>query len=72
MTIARFEIVPCDGVVVYDCTVVRAPDGRFLFYGPKARNEATVLSLAPELRKQVILMTLHEVGIYDAEYADAA
>lgn len=69
-TLARFALEPIAGVLIYDCTIVRAPDGRILIYGPPAKNGAPILSLAPDVRQDVIVMTLREVGI--DEYASAA
>lgn len=69
-TLARFAFEPTDGVLIYDCTIVRAPDGRKLVYGPPTKNGAPILSLAPDVRTDVIMMALREVGIDD--YADAA
>ena len=69
-TLARFALQPTEGVLIYDCTLVRAPDGRTLIYGPPSKNGAPILSLAPDVRNEVIMMTLHEVGIDD--HANAA
>lgn len=69
-TLARFALEPVQGVLIYDCSLVRAPDGRILLYGPPTKNGAPILSLAPEVRTEVIMLTLREVGI--DEHADAA
>lgn len=71
-TLARFAFEPTDGVLIYDCTIVEAPDGRKFIYGPPAANGATILSMAPEIRRTVISMTLREVGIDDRDHAAAA
>ncbi|WP_158665074.1 hypothetical protein [Ensifer adhaerens] len=62
-TLARFAIEPAPGVLIFDCSLVRAPDGRVLFYGPPSRSGAQILSLAPEVRREIIQLTTDEVGI---------
>jgi len=71
-TLLRFTLEPTDGVLIFDCTLVRAPDGRFLVYGPSSTSAREVLSLAPAVRRQIIAMTLSEVGIENDEPAAAA
>ena len=71
-TIARFTFEPMPGVVIFDCIIVQAPDGRTLVYGPPAKNNAPILSLAPEVRRQIISMTLDQIGIDERELARAA
>ncbi|WP_152536148.1 hypothetical protein [Mesorhizobium loti] len=61
-TLARFEFEPVDGVVIYDCILIQAPDGKYLVYGPPAKNDAPILSLAPELRRELISMTLSGIN----------
>jgi hypothetical protein len=71
-TVARFTLVPIDGVVIYDCTIVTAPDGRTLVYGPAAKRGEQILSMAPEVRREIIAMTLREVGIDNDRFTRAA
>ncbi|MCO5156673.1 MAG: hypothetical protein M9945_07935 [Aquamicrobium sp.] len=70
--VARFGLEVVDGVVIFDCSIVQAPDGRMLVYGPLAKNGAPILALAPDIRRDIVSMTLQQVGIDDREYASAA
>lgn len=67
VTLARFAFEPTDGVLLYDCTLVQAPDGKYLIYGPSSKTSAQVLSLAPDVRQELIAMTLNEVCIDDSD-----
>lgn len=64
-TLAQFSFEPADGVLIYDCTAVKAPDGRILIYGPPSRGGSHVLSLAPDVRRQLIELLIDEVGFAD-------
>jgi hypothetical protein len=64
-TVARFAFEPTDGVLIYDCSIVRAPDGRMLVYGPSSKVGAQTISLAPEVRRELIEMMTNEVGFDD-------
>lgn len=65
-TIARFNLAVSEDVTVYDCSLVRAPDGNMLVYGPAGRSNSTILSLSPRARTAVIEMALAAVGMeYD-------
>lgn len=64
-TIARFNLEVTDDVTVYDCSLVRAPDGNVLVYGPAGRSNSNILSLSPRARRAVIEMALDAVGIND-------
>jgi hypothetical protein len=70
-TICRFNFEPADGVLIYDCTLVRAPNGRVLVYGPSSKTDGQLISLAPDVRRDLITMTLREAGIDDDEDAKA-
>ncbi|RWE35004.1 hypothetical protein [Mesorhizobium sp.] len=70
LTLARFEFEPVAGVVIYDCILIQAPDGRYLVYGPPAKNNAPILSLDPALRRELIEMTLQ--GIENDKHCAAA
>lgn len=70
-TLARFQLEPVEGVIIYDCTIVRAPDGRLLVYGPVSRGGSQVLSLAPETRRSIIEMMALEVE-FDHDQRTAA
>jgi hypothetical protein len=60
-TIARFTFEPVDGVVI--CTLVRAPDGRVLIYGPPSKTSSQIMNLAPEVRRAAVSMTQDLLGI---------
>jgi hypothetical protein len=62
-TRARFSFEPLPGVIIFDCTMVEAPDGRMLIYGPPSRGGAQILSLAPDVRREVIALMTDEVAI---------
>lgn len=64
-TLARFQLEPCDGVRIYDCLLIEAPDGRLLVYGPPAKNDAPTISLSPEMRRTAIAMMLEEGFAHD-------
>lgn len=61
-TLAQFALEPAAGVLIYDCTAVKAPDGRILIYGPPSRGGSQILSLAPDVRRQLIELVIDEVG----------
>ena len=47
--------------MICGCTIVRAPDGNVLLYGPG--REASSLSVSPAVRKEIVEMALAAVGI---------
>ncbi|MCZ0734584.1 hypothetical protein [Phreatobacter sp. AB_2022a] len=53
--LARFNIEPIEGVVVYDLTVERAPDGREFVYSPM-RTGGPVANFSPHVRQRLIAM----------------
>lgn len=71
-TIARFNLEPAEGVLIYDCIITLAPNGRTFVYGPPSKRDAPVLSLAPDARRKVISMTLDAIGFDKHEHASAA
>lgn len=60
-TLVRFALEPTEGVLIYDCSLVQAPDGRVLVYGPKSGSGAQTISLAPEVRREVLELMTDEV-----------
>ncbi|MND37225.1 hypothetical protein D3C80_279020 [compost metagenome] len=64
-TLAQFSFEPAEGVLIYDCTAVKAPDDRILIYGPPSRGGSQILSLAPDVRRQLIEMVIDEVQFDD-------
>lgn len=71
-TLGRFNLEAAEGLLIFDCTLVRAPDGRLLVYDPPSKKDGELLSMAPAVRRQVISMTIDALGIDDIEYANAA
>ncbi len=61
--IARFTIVPVEGFCIYDCTLVRAPDGKHLLYGPAGSSGQPTISVEPSLRRQIIDTIIDDMGI---------
>jgi hypothetical protein len=51
--LVRFNIEPRDGIVIYDLTLQRAPDGRLFLYAPM-REGAPTANFAPDVRRQII------------------
>jgi hypothetical protein len=66
-TLAKFNLEVTHDVTVYDCSLVEAPDGRILLYGPG--REGNTLSVAPETRREVIEMALAAVELMNAKHA---
>jgi hypothetical protein len=62
-TICRFDFEPTAGVAVFNCTLVRAPDGKVFIYGPVGRDGTDTLSLAPDVRRLVIEQALAAIGM---------
>lgn len=70
--LCRFNLEPTDGVVIFDCSLVRAPNGRVHVYGPASRTKDQLLSMAPDVRRLVISMALSAAGIDEHEFVNAA
>lgn len=68
-TLAKFNLQITDDILLCDCTLVRAPDGRVLLYGPGAG--ASSLSVSPTARHAIVEMALVALGMnpYDAAAA---
>lgn len=62
----RFNLEPADGIVVYDLSVQRSPDGRLFLYAPM-REGAPTANFAPAVRREIIAraMDAHEDVISD-------
>lgn len=58
-TLAKFNIQVTEDLMVCDCTLVEAPDGRIILYGPG--REGNTLSCAPETRREIVEMALAAV-----------
>lgn len=61
VTLAKFNFEVTPDVTVYDCCLVKAPDGNILLYGPG--RDANTLSVSRAARQQIIEMALRAVGM---------
>lgn len=68
-TLAKFNFEVTSDVTVYDCSLVEAPDGRVLLYGPG--RDGNTLSISPAARQGIIEMALAAVGM-ETNVANAA
>lgn len=67
-TLAKFNLEVTHDVTVYDCSLVRAPDGRVLLYGPG--RDGNTLSVSPSTRREIIEMALAAIGMeHDGQHA---
>lgn len=71
-TLAKFHLEATPDITIYDCSIVRAPDGRVMVYGPVGKSTTTVLSLSPAARRAVIEMALDAVGTNVNDYHRSA
>lgn len=58
-TLAKFNIQVTEEVMICDCSLVEAPDGRIILYGPG--REGNTLSCSPETRREIVQMALAAV-----------
>lgn len=70
--ICRFNYEPIEGVVIFDCSLVEMPGGRVLVYGPAPKHGGSTLSMAPDVRREVISRALQAAGIDNDEYRNKA
>lgn len=68
-TLAKFNIQITDDVMICDCTLVQAPDGRIILYGPG--REGNTLSCSPETRREIVEMALAAVELKNERTAAA-
>lgn len=61
-TLGRFTLEATEGVLIFDCRLVRAPDGRLLVYGPTSRTDAQVLSLSAAIREEIVMLATTALG----------
>lgn len=66
-TRAKFNIQVTDDLMICDCTLVEAPDGRVILYGPG--REGNSLSVSPETRREIVEMALAAVEMKHAAAA---
>lgn len=60
-TLGKFNLQITDDVMVCDCTVVKAPDGRVFLYGPGTGT--STLSVSPVARHSIVEMALAALGM---------
>lgn len=60
-TLGKFNLQVTDDVMVCDCTIMQAPDGRVLLYGPGTGS--STLSVSPMARHQIVEMALAALGM---------
>jgi hypothetical protein len=60
-TLGKFNIQVTDDVMVCDCTIVKAPDGRVLLYGPGTGS--STLSVSPMARHHIVEMAMTALGM---------
>jgi hypothetical protein len=71
--ILRFNLVPAEGLLLYDLTLVRSPIGKLMLYGPETPYGTPSSSMAPALRAAIIDMAkMHMKDVPDNELASAA
>lgn len=68
--LVRFNLEPAEGIVVYDLSVQRSPDGRLFLYAPM-REGAPTANFAPAVRREIIAraMDAHEDATIDQRAA---
>lgn len=67
-TLAKFNIQITDDVMICDCTLVQARDGRIILYGPG--REGNTLSCSPQTRREIVEMAL--AALENKQHAAAA
>lgn len=68
-TLGKFNLQVTDDVIIFDCSLVRAPDGNILLYGPSQIGGAATLSVSRDARLAIIDMALSALGIFDDQRA---
>ncbi|UOK70258.1 hypothetical protein [Ancylobacter polymorphus] len=63
LPLCRFDLEPVDGVAISGCSIVQAPDGRRLVYGPSGNGGTQTVNFSPAVRVAVIEEALGAVGI---------
>lgn len=56
----RFNVEPSDGIVIYDISLQRAPDGRLFLYAPM-REGAPTANFAPDVRRLIIALAMDAI-----------
>lgn len=70
-TLGRFTLQPTEGILIFDCRLIEAPDGRLLVYGPSSKADAQVLSMSAGIRQDIVTLAAEAMGIDDAERSAA-
>lgn len=70
LNIGRFNLEITPEVTLYDMTLVRAPHGKLLVYGPQTAYGAPSWSMAPRMRNEIIrnVKMIFEEEINNAEH----
>lgn len=63
ITLGKFNLQVTDDVTIFDCSLVKAPDGNVMLYGPTQIGGATTLSVSREARREIIEMALAALGM---------
>lgn len=71
-TLGRFSLEATGGILIFDCRLVQAPDGRLLAYGPSNKHDAQILSMSAEIREEVVTLAFEAMGIEENEVCSAA
>lgn len=60
--VGRFTLEATEGVLIFDCRLVQAPDSRLLVYGPSSKADAQILSLSEIVRNNVVTKAAQALG----------
>lgn len=71
VTLGKFNLQVTDDVTVFDCSLVKAPDGNVMLYGPTQIGGAMTLSVSRNVRREIIDMAIEALGM-DQHVASAA
>ncbi|RUV97360.1 hypothetical protein EOA75_03925 [Mesorhizobium sp. M1A.F.Ca.IN.022.07.1.1] len=63
VTLGKFHLQVTDDVTIFDCSLVKAPDGNILLYGPSQIGGAATLSVSRDARLAIIDMALSALGM---------
>lgn len=63
ITLGKFNLQVTDEVTIFDCSLVKAPDGNVMLYGPTQVGGASTLSVSRDARAAIIDMALDAMGV---------
>jgi hypothetical protein len=61
-TLGRFTLEATEGILIFDCRLIQAPDGRLLAYGPSSKTDAQILSMSAPVREHIITLASDALG----------